>query len=803
MVRYWVESLVFFRGMVKARGWLFHPDHMLSRLNLRIESASGTSTAIGRIRAERRDVHTEHGFDTALESGFSVSCNSYSVPCAVSLIVTFADGSETVILLGRVVATPDGPAFQAAEGAKVLDAVFQESSRFYEDFRHLSFVESTALGGATRFLREQAIPPAPLPERIDLLVACFRIEPFFESFFGSLLRNTTTPYRLIMVDDGNVGELHYERLCQVAAQVPDSIVLRNEVNSGFIHSICRAFEQSTGHFAMINADTELPPGWLERLMAPIFAQPDQIASTTPFTNAGEVVSFPNLAVDNPMYLGLETDQLDRYFSRLDAKGIEIDMISAVGFCMGFNRRVVDHIGYFDAEAFGRGYGEENDWSLRARAAGYRNVLVPNLFVRHEHGACYPPAEKRALMKKSLAVIQERYPGYRSDVQEYYQLDPALRLRQAIALTAACGEAAQGAVLVIDHALGGGANQYRQAKVAQWRAQGRPVILALIERGTDRVEVVGITDNRVDQFAATPFADVIAAARLFNVRDVFINTVVTSGDPLALIDSVGRIKSLTGAVVRIACHEYFPICPSYTLLDSHDTYCGVPDFETCAACLPTHTGPQLRHSPSGMDIGIWRQGWTRFLTDICDEIECYSQSSADLFARTFPAAASRIAVRPHSTDYVTRKAHLRREMRLHVGVLGSISHIKGADLVRALADTMAERNDGSRLTVIGTLHGGINPAVGTITGPYDRERVVEAVEHSGANVFLIPSICPETFSYTSEELVRMGVPLAVTNMGALPERVRHYALGKVLSSTAPAGILAELHTLLESSMATEE
>lgn len=797
MLRYYVDSLVFSRGKVRVRGWMYHPGRLLARLGLRVETAAGASVALGKIRQERQDVRADHRLDEALESGFSISAGSQGVPCALALVAAFEDGGEAVIPLGRVAASSDGPQFRVHPGARVHQAVFKDGARYFDRFRHLPFVASTSLGSVTRFMHEEPVVRPPLPEPVDLLVACFRIERFFDSFFGSLLANTTSPYRLILVDDANPGEVHHDKLCEVAARVPGSLVLRNEVNLGFPASIARAFRHSSGHFAMINADTELPPGWLERLMRPIFDRPDEVASTTPFTNAGEVASFPDLAVDNPVYLGLPTERLDRWFARLDGRGIEIDLISGVGFCMGFNRRAVDRLGFVDVEAFGRGYGEENDWSLRAGAAGWRNVLVPDLFVRHEHGACYPSEEKRALMKASLAVIVDRYPTYQRDIQDYYQLDPPLRLRQAIALIAACGEAEAGAVLVVDHAMGGGAGQFRRDMTAEWTAAGRPVILALIERGTDAFEVVGIAGGRVEHFPGTPLADLVAAARLLAIREVFVNSVVSAGDPPALLDGLAELKARTGARIRLACHEYYPICPSYTLLDGFDRYCGLPGDATCRACLPAHRGPQLRHSPAAVDIGAWRRAWEGFLAGACDEILCFSQAAAALYARAFPAAAGRIAVRPHRVTHVGRAARLRPGPGLHVGVLGAIAPIKGAQVVRDLARLMAERGDGSRITVIGTIHGDLDPRAGAVTGPYERERVVEAVEDSGATLFLIPSLSPETFSYTAEELVRMGVPVAVFDIGALPERVRGYDKGRVLAATTPEGVLAELLAFHES------
>lgn len=46
-------------------------------------------------------------------------------------------------------------------------------------------------------------------------------------------------------------------------------------------------------------------------------------------------------------------------------------------------------------------------------------------------------------------------------------------------------------------------------------------------------------------------------------------------------------------------------------------------------------------------------------------------------------------------------------------------------------------------------------------------------------FLVPSICPETFSYTTDEIMQMGYPLIVFNLGAPAERVKNYEFGKVV------------------------
>ena len=46
-------------------------------------------------------------------------------------------------------------------------------------------------------------------------------------------------------------------------------------------------------------------------------------------------------------------------------GHRVGIPTAVGFCMYIRRECLKEVGEFRAEVFGKGYGEENDFCLRA------------------------------------------------------------------------------------------------------------------------------------------------------------------------------------------------------------------------------------------------------------------------------------------------------------------------------------------------------------------------------------------------------------------------------------------------------
>ena len=83
----------------------------------------------------------------------------------------------------------------------------------------------------------------------------------------------------------------------------------------------------------------------------------------------------------------------------------------------------------------------------------------------------------------------------------------------------------------------------------------------------------------------------------------------------------------------------------------------------------------------------------------------------------------------------------------------------------------------------------------ITGSYEREHLPEIIEDRKIDVIFIPSIWPETFSYTSQEAIEMGMPVAVFDLGAPPERVKKYEKGLVIDKIDAAYALEKIRGMV--------
>ena len=112
----------------------------------------------------------------------------------------------------------------------------------------------------------------------------------------------------------------------------------------------------------------------------------------------------------------------------DTPAEPIDLPTGVGFCMLISAPCRAKVGAFDVENFPRGYGEENDFCMRAGAAGFRNVLCTNAYVAHEGGVSFSESTT-ALMQVGGERLLAKHPTYDADVAAWIARDSAQARRE--------------------------------------------------------------------------------------------------------------------------------------------------------------------------------------------------------------------------------------------------------------------------------------------------------------------------------------------------------------------------------------
>lgn len=620
---------------------------------------------------------------------------------------------------------------------------------------------------------------------VSVIIPVYNGRAHLERLLPALVRNTPRDVEVIFLDDASPDAGVTELIESALGELPRSRLIRSPANRGFVRTVNAAAELARRHFVLLNTDTDVPPGWVERLMAPIFADPG-IASATPFSNAATIFSFPQPNVDNRLAGGLSVERIDEAFRSLPKQhwppAGDLEVPTGVGFCMGINGDVWRELGGFDAEAFGRGYGEENDWCQRSVARGYRHVLVPNLFVHHDHGGSFSAAEKRKLIEDHMAVLTQRWPDYVPAVHAHIARDPWRDVRTR-ALERLC--LANRPLLIFDHALGGGANAYRQQLVRRADAAGQPAVVVTYRSGPEALGAEFHFSGAEATRTAPQLEQLVDPVLLGSGAELVYNDLVGWPQPLATVALLRSLAERADVHTRVLLHDFYPLCPSYTLLDDSTRFCGVPaDMAECRRCLAGNP-----HAHLAADPGQWRAVWGSFL-EAADEIVCFSPSSRAILSRAYPALGERVLVRPHDpVTTITRAARVVAGRPLTVGVIGGINVAKGARVVMGLCEHLLTVDREARVVVIGEVDPAEQRAFSNLTihGRYAPADLLALVEHHGVNACLMPSIWPETFSYVTQEIMAMELPLVCFDLGAPAERVRDYRYGAVIEPGPAAAV----------------
>ena len=263
--------------------------------------------------------------------------------------------------------------------------------------------------------------------RVDVVMPVYGGRALTLQALGSVLRaGTREAHELVVVDDASPDTLLRSELATLA-EAGLITLLVNERNVGFVGSVNRGIGLHPDRdVVLLNSDTRVFGDWLDRLLAAL--RTPRTATATPLSNAATILSYPATLRENRLAPEVDAAHWDRLCAAIDAPIVEIP--TGIGFCMAVSRACLDQIGAFDQERFGRGYGEENDFCLRATAAGWRHVAAPGLFVWHRGGTSFGEA-RGELVAAAQVTIEALHPGYADSIGRFIRRDPLEPARRAL------------------------------------------------------------------------------------------------------------------------------------------------------------------------------------------------------------------------------------------------------------------------------------------------------------------------------------------------------------------------------------
>lgn len=261
-----------------------------------------------------------------------------------------------------------------------------------------------------------------LPAPVVLVPASARVAAL-DACLGSLERTLPASARVLIAIPADVDpqvDALAQRWCD-RSRLGASVHASNDATS-FAGNLASALaECADDDVLVLQPDAITTPGWLER-MAQYSRKDPQIATVSAWSNRGELVAFPRAGDENPMP---EFPEAIAEAAAAAPWNECPDLPAASGPAVLFRRAALTQLGSLDAISFD---GERvlDDFSRRAAAMGWRNVLCPAAYVMRQEA----PIDT-ASGHDDLGHLLARWPDYQELVARFLLEDPLRPLRERL------------------------------------------------------------------------------------------------------------------------------------------------------------------------------------------------------------------------------------------------------------------------------------------------------------------------------------------------------------------------------------
>jgi len=658
--------------------------------------------------------------------------------------------------------------------------------------------------GPVEWTRGAGRQSAARPPTVDVVIPVYGAADELRACLESVIRETDlTRHRLILVFDGPQDDEVEKIVANVTARV-----LRNEQRGGFVVAANRGMRESTTDVVLLNSDTIVTPGWLEKLIDAAYSSGD-VATVTPLSNHATLCSVPRGFEENLLPSGFDAASFAALVEKVSERSYP-RIPTGVGVCLYIRRAALDDVGFFDEKHFGLGYGEENDFCMRALARGWLHIADDATFIFHAGHRSFRQS-RLTLLRRAERTLRRLHPRYMATIAAFMRLDPLEPARTRI--RSALGEKPATKRRHIVHLVHGwppfqhaGTELY-----AYWlvRQQQTSHDVAVYVRGSDPTRAHGEATELFDHgtrvrivtnnfTSRNPFRRNAIRDRLIE-RDFerFLKTERT--DVLHIHHLAGHAFSLANVAKRLGIpivmqiQDWWFLCARVNLFDREGNRCTGPGFEKCARCATlTKVAPA---AATNRLLHVVRRSAARSAIAAADVFVAGSNSIRDDYVRAGVIPKSKpFRVIPYGVDIdIPREPRPPARRPIRFGYVGSISPHKGVhtaiEAMRGIDPSQASLHIWGDVRAfpdyVANLRKRIDSASVIFEGRFAEEEKPRVF--ASMDVLLVPSIGLESFGLVAREAITCGVPVIASAGGALSE----LEAGEFF----PAGDVTALHQIL--------
>jgi GT2 family glycosyltransferase/glycosyltransferase involved in cell wall biosynthesis len=636
-------------------------------------------------------------------------------------------------------------------------------------------------------------PSAPLSanRKVDVIIPVYAGLEETLACIDSVIATIGRNARCVVVEDCSPDAALVAALLKLKAE-KRIVLIRNQQNKGFPGTANTGMRYAKGRdVVLLNSDTLVAPGWLEALRQMVQRDPD-IGTATPLSNDATIFSYPEANGNNPILDLAETQTLDALARRIN-QGIVVDVPTGVGFCMYIRRECLDAVGLLREDVFAQGYGEENDFCIRARHMGWRNVAVPGVFVAHVGGKSFGPA-KAYLIERNLTILNRLHPGYDAMVAEFMRNDPLKHARRALDEARWLASMPEGgSVILTTHNRAGGVLHHiaRRSDAIQKEGQ-RAIVLTPAKDPSGGTECV-IAEGCGDAYPNLRYAMPAEIEQLVTLLRASQPTEVEIHHFIAHDAEILRLPETLGVPYKVVVHDYAWLCPRINLLDGRRQYCGEPDVGVCETCIDD-AGSKIDETISPTAL----RERSSLVMQSAARIVVPSADTGRRVRRHFRFTKPHVGNWDDDTSLPPLNKPPRRDDKIRVCLAGAIGIEKGYDFLLACARHCAKHDLPVEFIVVGYTCDDqrlLKTNNVTITGRYDQSESIALIRSQEADIGFLPAVWPETWCYALSELWMAGMPVLAFDLGAPADRIRQTGRGWLLPLGTPPDVVVEHLTSL--------
>jgi len=264
-----------------------------------------------------------------------------------------------------------------------------------------------------------------IKEKIEICIITptWNNEDYTIRCFESIAKNTKVSYKIIWIDNASEKESRKKVRDFLEKENILHIAIFNDENKGFVggtnQGIKMALKINPSYIVFQNNDTEVFEGWDEKMINVAESDPN-IGLVGPITSPCDSwQSVNHLKVKMDIFKNLPKYNCNDHnsFSKKIAEKYKnqiIDVEMVAFFSTLFKTETIRQLGLLSTD-FGIGFGDDDDYCMRAKKQNWKIVLAANVFIFHNHRTTFKlrfsEDKIKSMQTKNLAIFKRKHKEF--------------------------------------------------------------------------------------------------------------------------------------------------------------------------------------------------------------------------------------------------------------------------------------------------------------------------------------------------------------------------------------------------------